>query len=159
MSLMSRRVQGTCHRRAWLGLQPPQGSPLSQVFLRNLQRRQARSLRISCACCLWSGRRGPRLRPIFFSPVESFLLVGDFLTIALVTLEVLSVGDLRRRRGGEVGPDDVGDVDEEPAEAYERATAPAVGLTANDDVGEDCWWPRSWLAMANPCDCRYCESM
>ena len=69
--------------------------------------------------------------------------MGDFLTIALVTLEVLSDGDLRRRRGGEVGPDDVGDVDEEPVEAYERATAPAVGLTANDDVGEDCWWPRS----------------
>jgi hypothetical protein len=58
--------------------------------------------------------------------------------MALVTLEVLSVGDLRRRRGGEVGPDEVGDVDEEPVEAYDKATAPAVGLTANDDVGEDC---------------------
>ena len=56
-----------------------------------------------------------------------------------MTLEVLSDGDLRRRRGGEVGPDDVGDVDEEPVEAYDKATAPAVGLTANDDVGEDCW--------------------
>ena len=76
-----------------------------------------------------------------------------------MTLEVLSDGDLRRRRGGDVGPDEVGDVDEEPAEAYDRATAPAVGLTANDDVGEDCSWPRSWLAMAKPCDCRYCESM
>ena len=89
--------------------------------------------------------------------MASFLLVGDFLTIAFVTLEmeveVLSDGDLRRRRGGEVGPEDVGEVDDEPAEAYDRVTTPAEGLTANEDVGDDCnWTPRSWLAMANPCD-------
>ena len=52
---------------------------------------------------------------------------------ALVVLP--SRGDLRRRRGGEVGPDEVGEVDDEPDERYEGAT-PADGLTARDEEGE-----------------------
>lgn len=67
MSLMSMRVHGTCHSRACEGWQPAQGSPLSQVFFRNLQRKHARSFLISLACFLCSGSKGPRLRPTRFS--------------------------------------------------------------------------------------------
>ena len=60
-----------------------------------------------------------------------------FLMTALVTLAVASVGDLRRRRGGDVGPDDVGDVDDDdPDDTYDKAAPTAVGLTASDDEGE-----------------------
>src|ERR1700761_3201851 len=72
------RVQGTCQSLACEGWQPAQGSPLSQVFLRNLHRRQARSFRISLACLRCSGSRGPRRLPPFFSPVPSFLPVEFF---------------------------------------------------------------------------------
>src|ERR1700710_309938 len=77
---MSMRVQGTCHSREWLGRQPMQGSPLSQVFLRNLHRRHARNFLISLACLRCSGRRGPRLRPTFFS--ESFFAGSDLRLMA-----------------------------------------------------------------------------
>src|SRR6266699_1151051 len=92
MSLMSIRVQGTCHRRAWEGWQPAQGSPLSHVFLRNLQRRQARSFLISLACFRCSGRRGPRRRPTFFSPAPLSLPVE---ILRITDLVGLAMGVLR----------------------------------------------------------------
>ena len=55
---------------------------------------------------------------------------------ALVVLP--SRGDLRRRRGGEVGPDDVGEVDEEPEDLYVVAP-PVGGLTASDEEEGECW--------------------
>jgi len=108
---MSIRVQGTCQSRACEGWQPPHGSPLSQVFLRNLQRRQARSFLISWACCRWSGRRGPRRLPTRFSVTWSFLVewAGVFLTIVFATL--LPTGLFLLRPGGEFMVDDVGEVD------------------------------------------------
>jgi len=68
----------------------------------------------------------------------------DFLLItALVVLP--SSGDLRRLRGGEVGPDEVGDVDEDPDDRYE--TVPAAGLTARDCNGDGRWLEveRPWI--------------
>ena len=53
---------------------------------------------------------------------------------ALVTLA--SLGDLRLRSGGEVGPDDVGEVEDEPVDLYDIAGPPADGLTASDDEGD-----------------------
>lgn len=67
MSLMSIRVHGTCQSRACEGWQPAHGSPLSQVFLRNLHLKQALSFLISLACFRCSGNNGPRLRPTRFS--------------------------------------------------------------------------------------------
>ncbi len=64
---MSMRVHGTCHRRACDGWQPAHGSPLSHVFLRNLQRRQARSFRdLAGLLPLLREQRAAR-RPTFFS--------------------------------------------------------------------------------------------
>ena len=56
-----------------------------------------------------------------------------FLMTALVVLP--SRGDLRRRSGGEVGPDEVGDVEEEPDE-WNDGAAPPDGLTASEEEGE-----------------------
>jgi hypothetical protein len=67
MSLMSIRVQGTCHNLACEGWQPAHGSPLSQVFFKNLHLRHARNFLISLACFLCSGNSGPRRRPTRFS--------------------------------------------------------------------------------------------
>lgn len=53
---------------------------------------------------------------------------------ALVVLP--SRGDLRRRKGGDSGPDDDGDGFEEPEDLYD--TMPVDGLTAEEDAGEMC---------------------
>ena len=80
------RVQGTCQSLACDGLQPAQGSPLSQVFLRNLHRRHARSFLISLACFRCSGNNGPRRRPTRFSVSPFFPLEVRRITgfVALV---------------------------------------------------------------------------
>jgi hypothetical protein len=87
MSLISMRVHGTCHSRACEGWQPAQGSPLSQVFFKNLQRRQALSFLISLACFRCSGSNGPRLRPTRFSvsffPLEVVLRITALLAFAV----------------------------------------------------------------------------
>src|SRR5215469_5209797 len=115
MSLISIRVQGTCHKRAWEGLQPPQGSPLSQTFLRNLQRRHARSFRISCACWRCSGLNGPRRFPTFFSdfslPLDVF--VDDFLAMVLGVTPIGLIGLVRRLDLGESAPEEMGEADDE----------------------------------------------
>src|SRR5271154_1215118 len=77
---MSMRVHGTCQSLACDGWQPAHGSPLSQVFLRNLQRKHARSFLISLACFRCSGNNGPRRRPTRFSvsflPLEVRRMTG-----------------------------------------------------------------------------------
>lgn len=55
---------------------------------------------------------------------------------ALVVLP--SRGDLRRLSGGDVGPDEVGEVVEDPDERYDRALLAPDGETANNDDGDDC---------------------
>ena len=65
------------------------------------------------------------------------MLWTTFLITALVVLP--SRGDLRRRRGGEVAPDDVGEFEDEP-EPEDRyvGAGPAGGLTAKEEDG-DVW--------------------
>ena len=103
MSLISIRVHGTCHSLAWEGWHPAQGSPLSHVFFRNLQRKQALSFLISLACFLCSGNSGPRLRPTRFSVFSPFFPVEVVrLITALVDLTVgLFLGAEFLRAGGE----------------------------------------------------------
>src|SRR3569833_3879228 len=143
MSLMSIRVQGTCHRRAWDGWQPAHGSPLSHVFFRNLQRRQARSFRISLACFLCSGRSGPRRRPTFFSPATLSLPVEFFRMTELVVGVVM--GLLR-------GPDDrlAGGEAEEP----EPEPEPLAGLGRLD--GDDMMGMGGTAAAGQTSTCEWC---
>jgi len=63
--------------------------------------------------------------------------VGDDFLLMTAFVVLPSSGDLRRLRGGEVGPDEVGDVDEDPDDRYE--TVPATGLTARDWDGDVRW--------------------
>src|SRR6266536_5039889 len=104
MSLMSMRVHGTCHRRACEGWQPAQGSPLSQVFLRNLHRKHARNFLISLACFRCSGNNGPRLLPTRFS--VSFF---PFEVRRMTGLVALAVGLFRGAEFLLAGGDDVED--------------------------------------------------
>jgi len=141
-------VQGTCHKRAWDGLQPAHGSPVSQVFFKNLHRMQARIFRISWADSLASLVRGPDRLPMRFSPALFFLLVA-VLSRDIAGLVVLARGlTLLLRPAAESGtpePDggDVGDVEAEFGRRLvgltnlrvERISIPAVGLTA-DETGE-----------------------
>src|SRR5277367_4375811 len=130
ISLISMRVHGTCHSRAWEGWQPAHGSPLSHVFFRNLHRKHARSFLISLACFRWSGRRGPFLRPTRFSSGlpdwDCFLMV---LSVALA-IGLFLDGFL----GGDNEPccrgDRVGDESFLPAAGMGRMSM--VGLTALD---------------------------
>jgi hypothetical protein len=137
ISLMSIRVHGTCHNRACDGWHPAHGSPLSQVFLRNLQRRHARNFRISLACLRWSGLSGPFRLPTFFS--VSGLPVCDGLR-TFVSAVLAAMGLLRDgfRLGGEAdGADDpdpedrVGEPDFLMGTGIARIIVP--GLTAGGD--------------------------
>jgi hypothetical protein len=140
---MSIRVHGTCHKRACDGWQPAQGSPLSQVFLRNLHRRQARSFRISLACLRCSGSRGPRRLPTLFSP--SFLPLEVLRMTGLVDLEI---GLLRGPEFLRATVVDGGDVAPEPLEGLARLDRGAeddlmgMGPTAEAGltVSSPWWW-------------------
>ena len=106
-------------------VKPPRGPPRGKrererptVFLRNLQRKQARNLRISLACFRCSGKSGPRRRPTRFS--LSVLVAWE--ARRMTVLEALLVGALRvgRRERGEPrpwedgdGPADADDADDE----------------------------------------------
>ena len=104
MSLMSIRVQGTCHNLACEGWQPAHGSPLSHVFFKNLHLRQALNFLISLACFLCSGNNGPRLRPTRFS--VSFF---PFDVRRMTGLVALAVGLLRGAEFLLAGGDEVDD--------------------------------------------------
>lgn len=97
---MSIRVHGTCQSLACDGLQPPHGSPLSQVFFKNRQRKQAPNFLISHAAFLASGRSGPFLFPTFFT-VSS---LGAWDGFCIIFFAAFALGLLRvwRRPGCEL---------------------------------------------------------